>query len=688
MELHDFVTEGVLVERPLDALAAVADIAGVHPQQVEVVAVVGLFGAEGHRAAAEGDLVHIRSDGGIGGEHPHLHGQVEGDHIALMPFAGEVGIAVLIDGHLLPAGDDRVLGPGGDAEGEGGVHSLVAVEGNIHMPVPGHAGLDLHGELPAMEILLHRAAHVQVGEEGVLVLGVGVGGDGSDDAGDVGRAAGAAEPLAAGGLNMSQALIAAAGLRHDGQRVDVEEALAVQRHAGQHGVVQRHFHHIGVLAVGLHLKHPAGEEGQADGGAGFGIGGVIGQVIGVGEGFAVVGGADAAGDVELLVHDVVPQPVAGRQEGIILGQPCHVRHAGIQVHRAHRMTHGLVLLADGLPRLVIIRVGGGFRPPAPFLFGAEAFFLDEIVRRLTALIHEVFAQAQILLLAGHLVQPHQRHLGDIVARVALALAVLRAQTLVDEIHEPACRPEQLILARGLVIGHRALHQMAQAVQLVVVAQVGQRGVHAVDDVIGVQIAIGVLGGADDVDGFVRDFFQLRVGMLGQTVTDGLDPLGEVRILEEEAVELVILGMGHVLGQGLEAAVGVLGRRVLGAQTALIRHHPPGHAEIAHAPGRIGPGNAVIQRFPLVGNHLGAHQLHLAVPEGIGDGDFLQVDGRRKQLPVHLHASEGGRRPIFQIHPISGNAGEAGRSSADAAGGARRLSRRLQSGRASRPMPPG
>ena len=60
------------------------------------------------------------------------------------------------------------------------------------------------------------------------------------------------------------------------QRVNVEEVLPVQCHAAEHRIVERTLHHIGVLAVGLHLQHSAGEHHQPNGGTAFGIHRVVG----------------------------------------------------------------------------------------------------------------------------------------------------------------------------------------------------------------------------------------------------------------------------------------------------------------------------------------------------------------------------------------------------------------------------
>ena len=280
------------------------------------------------------------------------------------------------------------------------------------------------------------------------------------------------------------------------------------------------------------------------------------------------------------------------------------------------MTDRLVLLAYGTVRLM---VGVGvLARGAVFLCGAQGFFLRKIAGLLSALVDKVRAQLQVFLLAGHFVQAHQRHLGYLMAGIAAALAFLRAKVRVHVIGKAAGSLEQLVLAGGLIIRHRALCQMAEAVQLVIVAQIGPRSVHAVDDVVGIQIAVLRLSGADEVDGFIGDLFQRRIGMLGQGVAYSLDPLGEVGILKQEAIETALFGVGRVFGQGLKTAVHIFGRHVGVAFLAAFLVHFGRGAEVAHAPAGLGVRYTVVEGLPLVGDHLFAHQFHVALPERIGD----------------------------------------------------------------------
>ena len=87
---------------------------------------------------------------------------------------------------------------------------------------------------------------------------------------------------------MAAQLILLTGLGHHLEGVDIEESLPIERHAGEDAVIQRALHHVGIFAALLEGEHAPGEEDEADGGAGFGINGIVRQVIVIGEGLAIV----------------------------------------------------------------------------------------------------------------------------------------------------------------------------------------------------------------------------------------------------------------------------------------------------------------------------------------------------------------------------------------------------------------
>ena len=167
-------------------------------------------------------------------------------------------------------------------------------------------------------------------------------------------------------------------------------------------------------------------------------------------------------------------PIACGQQVGVAGQAGHVGHARVEVGGTHRMPDGLSLLDDRLVRLIVgvrlgqVRVRFDRRAVE---FGATTVLGLEIQRRASAFGDEVARQIQIPAFAGGLVQPHKRHLGDLMPRIAVQLALVASEDRVHVVGEAAGGLEQLVLAGALVVGHGALDQMPQAVQFVVVLQV-------------------------------------------------------------------------------------------------------------------------------------------------------------------------------------------------------------------------
>lgn len=93
--------------------------------------------------------------------------------------------------------------------------------------------------------------------------------------------------------------------------------------------------------------------------------------------------------------------------------------------------------------------------------------------------------------------------------------------------------EQLALARSLEVGDGALDQVAGAVHLVPVTQVFPAHIGLDVGEVGVEVAVGLLGGDDLIDHVVDHRLEFRVGVRGQRVGGSLDPLGGVRVAEDQ-----------------------------------------------------------------------------------------------------------------------------------------------------------
>ena len=124
-------------------------------------------------------------------------------------------------------------------------------------------------------------------------------------------------------------------------------------------------------------------------------------------------------------------------------------------------------------RLVRLHVGVGLgRRMARGSSPRAARFPVVVVRLPAALVHKIPAERQVAPLAGGAVQLHQRQLDFLVAAVAALLAGAGAKDRADVVGVAAGDVQQSALAGGLVVGHGRLDQVAGAVQLVAVAQVG------------------------------------------------------------------------------------------------------------------------------------------------------------------------------------------------------------------------
>ncbi len=175
----------------------------------------------------------------------------------------------------------------------------------------------------------------------IVFLGINVVGHGGDKPRDVRRAAGAAEPLAA------------FVLARRFQRVGIKKVVAAECNARKNVVVKRPFQHVDVFGVAGHKKHAVVPENVGDGGAGFAVGAGVGQLVGPAEPLVTAFGANSAGDVQLFVHHIFPNPGNGVDVGLVAGERSHVGHTRPHVGGAHRMPDRLGLFNHGELRLVV-----------------------------------------------------------------------------------------------------------------------------------------------------------------------------------------------------------------------------------------------------------------------------------------------------------------------------------------------
>ena len=226
----------------------------------------------------------------------------------------------------------------------------------------------------------------------------------------------------------------------------------------------------------------------------------------------------------------------------------------------------------------------------------------KVIWTFSTLFYKETAQIQIAFFSCHFVETHQCHLCDLMSRIAFALAFFRSKIVINIVCKTHGGFQQFVLAGCLIIGHRTLCQVSEAVQFVVVTEIGENLIFSVDDVIGVQVSVFLLGCADDINGLICQFFQFRIRVLGQGVRHRLDPFIEIAVLEYKTVKF-IFQMIRVLRQSLKPTECVLwffkGTSFFFTLLVLLSCH----LEIPHAKTWAGPLDTVIQRIPLIRNDL-------------------------------------------------------------------------------------
>ena len=99
------------------------------------------------------------------------------------------------------------------------------------------------------------------------------------------------------------------GLAPAEQRIDVVEPLAVERDAAQKAVVQRPLDQVGEAGLARRQQHPPVPHDAGDGRARLAVRAFVRQLVRPAERLAVVARADAAGEVQLVVDEVLPLAV-------------------------------------------------------------------------------------------------------------------------------------------------------------------------------------------------------------------------------------------------------------------------------------------------------------------------------------------------------------------------------------------
>ena len=525
-----------------------------------------------------------------------MNAAVQPKHQLVAGLKLHIGIALagLILGRRAVPYQRRMAAPARQADGQ---LSLAFQRPETHFHLIGIAGLALK---PQTVVKPHLALGVQVAERSGLVLAVGILTEGTQQPRHIGRAAGAGVPA---GTHRQVVQVGNRLAGHAGnhfQRVHIEETLTVQLHSRQHRVVEGPFHHVGVFRVRVHFQHPGRKEHQADPGAGLRISSVVGQIVIHGEGLALTGGADTAGDIHPPMGRAFPQAAASGFQRRVFSLRGQVGHGGVQIHGADAVPRRVAQLPDGLIALHILSVLHVHMPlrPVPLLR-----FLPIEVAVHAAHVDKMLCQLQAVLVAGDAVQLQQRQFHLRVARIARL--ALHHEPLIQVFRVADHHVQQRPFARSLKVRRGSLHHVAHTVQLVPLAQVRPALVPILQREPGVQIAVLVLCLRDQLDQLVGFFFQLCVREAGQGAGHRFQPLGRVAVLKDHAIEAV--------------------PRILAPE------HPSGVAEVGDHVAFFHTLHLIVQHLILVGDHHVLHQLLVMINKSVGALIAFGVD-----LPLYLH----------------------------------------------------
>ncbi len=193
------------------------------------------------------------------------------------------------------------------------------------------------------------------------------------------------------------------------------------------------------------------------------------------------------------------------------------------------MAFGGVLFADRQVRLEVAVVAA---VPSGRVVSAGLGFLVVVVGLAAALVHEVLRQIQVAALAGVAIELDQRQLELLVAGVAPLLALAVAELLPDVVGVAAKGGKQGVVAGGFLVGEGGLDEVAGAVELVPIAQVGPALLRLDDGEVDVKVAVRLLRPRDQRDYFGQIGRQGRIGVGGKAVGGRLHPLGHVGVPED------------------------------------------------------------------------------------------------------------------------------------------------------------
>ena len=245
-------------------------------------------------------------------------------------------------------------------------------------------------------------------------------------------------------------------------------------------------------------------------------------------------GAQATGNVHTGIHDVGPDAVERRFQCRVTSLCQHIRHAGIQISGADGVSHGFGLLAD---RQVLLGIAGCHYA---FAFRLEGYASD---------VDKPLGHLQVERVAGGMVEFHQCQFYLFVTGclVDWFTSVVRGISFKEHVVDVSCilfgNLQPFVFSRCLIIGHGTFVHVSHVVKFVAV-QHKRVGLIAhtsatpvvvfgryAGDVRFIQVSVGLLCVAYEVDDAVHGVFQCRVFLQSQQIGSPFHHLVEVGCYE-------------------------------------------------------------------------------------------------------------------------------------------------------------
>lgn len=194
----------------------------------------------------------------------------------------------------------------------------------------------------------------------------------------------------------------------------------------------------------------------------------------------------------------------------------HVGHAAEEVHAAYCVSRDVRHAADRDRILIVSGIPG-------------AFFVAAVT--VPALFEQPAGEFEVLGFARHAVKFRERQFDLFMARYPVAFA--RAEFIHHVADHAGAHFEQGPVAGSQQVCDAGLDHVSRTVHLVLV-HVRPALVESGERVVGIDIAVGLLGRGDFGDPLVGRSPEHRVGVVDQAVRDAFQSLVYVRIVEKDA----------------------------------------------------------------------------------------------------------------------------------------------------------